>query len=61
MLKRRTGVLYVELCTDSDTGYLRLESAAAATACLTAAADLRDAQLLTGGGSVVHLRGRGGG
>ena len=49
-LKRRPGVLYVELCGDSDSAFLRLESAAAAARCV-ASGGLRDAVLLSGEGA----------
>ncbi|XP_043198956.1 la-related protein 7-like [Amphibalanus amphitrite] len=47
-LKSRPGVQYVELGADSEPSYLRMESAAAAAACLKDP-ELRDAAVLTGG------------
>ncbi|KAF0294133.1 hypothetical protein FJT64_008171 [Amphibalanus amphitrite] len=47
-LKSRPGVQYVELGADSEPSYLRMESAAAAAACLKDP-ELRDATVLTGG------------
>ncbi|KAF0291798.1 La-related protein 7 [Amphibalanus amphitrite] len=54
-LKSRPGVQYVELGADSEPSYLRMESAAAAAACLKDP-ELRDATVLTGGDEEKYWR-----